>query len=278
MLGTAGREEEDITFYMSTVAKGLNPFNEEAKLKPGLYKDAHGPVKDLDPDNFDDTIMDTSADNNKVWIVEFYSDRCPICKGLVPEIKKAAEVTMKEFPGEVRQLRPHLESPGAYLLATDPSCCFARPECAALCAALHRTALRCICLKNARRCPQIAFGGVNSRVYHDIAEQHGITSYPWVTSFYKGKKIEDMAGLGGWESVYNWAKAKHKVLAHPHAILNLCHTSRSIPDPKLVYCTPPALSTPCHSLVARSLTTRCAALRTGQLEARRQPSLRLQVT
>ncbi len=102
MLLTAGREEEDITFYMSTVAKGLNPFNEEAKLKPGLYKDAHGPVKDLDPDNFDDTIMDMSADNNKVWIVEFYSDRCPICKGLVPEIKKAAEVTMKEFPGEVR--------------------------------------------------------------------------------------------------------------------------------------------------------------------------------
>jgi hypothetical protein len=51
---------------------------------------------------------------------------------------------------------------------------------------------------------------VNSRVYHDIAEEHGITSYPWVTSFYKGKKIEDMAGLGGWESVYNWAKAKHK--------------------------------------------------------------------
>ena len=60
-----GREEEDITFYMSTVAKGLNPFNEEAKLKPGLYKDAHGPVKDLDPDNFDETIMDMSPDNNK---------------------------------------------------------------------------------------------------------------------------------------------------------------------------------------------------------------------
>ena len=55
---------------------------------------------------------------------------------------------------------------------------------------------------------------MNSRVYHDIAEKHGITSYPWVTSFYKGKKIEDMAGLGGWESVYNWAKAKHKVSAH----------------------------------------------------------------
>ena len=67
------------------------------------------------------------------------------------------------------------------------------------------------------RCLQIAFGGVNSRVYHDIAEKHGITSYPWVTSFYKGKKIEDMAGLGGWESVYNWAKAKHKVLTQQTA-------------------------------------------------------------
>ena len=140
---------------MSTVAKGLNPFSEEAKLKPGLYKDAHGPIKDLDPDNFDEVIMDTSPENNKIWIIEFYSDRCPICKGLVPEIKKAAENTMKEFPGE------------------------------------------------------IAFAGVNSRVYYDIAEKHGITSYPWVTSFYKGKKIEDMAGLGGWETVYNWAKQKH---------------------------------------------------------------------
>ena len=112
-------------------------------------------VKDLDPDNFDETIMDTSPENNRVWIVEFYSDRCPICKGLVPEIKKAAENIMKDFPG------------------------------------------------------QIAVGAVNSRVYHDIAEKHGITSYPWVTSFYQGKKIEDMAGLGGWESVYNWAKKKH---------------------------------------------------------------------
>lgn len=108
-----GREEEDITFYMSTVAKGLNPFNEEAKLKPGLYKDAHGPVKDLDPDNFDETIMDMSPDNNKVWIVEFYSDRCPICKGLVPEIKKAAETTMKEYPGEVRRLGAHVGNAGS---------------------------------------------------------------------------------------------------------------------------------------------------------------------
>jgi hypothetical protein len=111
---SAGREEEDITFYMSTVAKGLNPFNEEAKLKPGLYKDAHGPVKDLDPDNFDATILDDGPDNNKIWIVEFYSDRCPICKGLVPEIKKAAETTMKEYPGEVCNPPSHPPSPPSH--------------------------------------------------------------------------------------------------------------------------------------------------------------------
>ena len=62
-------------------------------------------------------------------------DRCPICKGLVPEVKKAAINTMAEFPG------------------------------------------------------QIAFGAVNSRVYQDIADKWGITSYPWVTSFYKGEKV-----------------------------------------------------------------------------------------
>ena len=40
---------------------------------------------------------------------------------------------------------------------------------------------------------------MNSRVYHELAEAWGIKSYPWVTSFYKGEKIEDMAGLGGWQ-------------------------------------------------------------------------------
>ena len=158
-----GREAEDIVFWMSTVAKGLNPYEEETKLKPGLYKgDKKTPVVDLDPDNFDENvIVDSAHSGNRLWIVEFYSDRCPICQGLVPEIKKAAQKTMAEFPGE------------------------------------------------------IAFGAVNSRVYHDLQERWEIGSYPWVTSIYKGKKIEDMAGLGGWESVYNWAKKKHKQVWKP---------------------------------------------------------------
>jgi len=99
-------------------------------------------------------VIANTPENNRVWVVEFYSDRCPICKGLVPEVRRAAIELMKDFPG------------------------------------------------------QITLGAVNSRVYHELAEAWGIKSYPWVTSFYKGEKIEDMAGLGGWQSIYNWGKKK----------------------------------------------------------------------
>ena len=34
----------------------------------------------------------------------------------------------------------------------------------------------------------------------------GITGWPWVTSFHLGEKVEDMAGLGGAQSVVNWAQ------------------------------------------------------------------------
>ena len=57
---------------------------------------------------------------------------------------------------------------------------------------------------------KVKYGAVNSRVYHEIAEAHEILSYPWVAAFYRGKKVEDMAGLGGWESVYNWGKHHSK--------------------------------------------------------------------
>jgi len=34
-----------------------------------------------------------------------------------------------------------------------------------------------------------------------------VTSYPWIACFYQGKKVDDMAGLSGAESVVNWANA-----------------------------------------------------------------------
>jgi len=156
-----GRESaEDFIFYLTSVANGEDPFDNERKVRPGFYKKggkhASDAVIDLEPDgatHFNKTVLEDP--NNRVWIIEFYSDRCPFCNTLAPEIIKASKKVNEELPNEV------------------------------------------------------VFGAVNSRVYHEIAEAHGITSYPWVASFYQGAKIEDMAGLGGWESVYNWAKAMH---------------------------------------------------------------------
>ena len=51
----------------------------------------------------------------------------------------------------------------------------------------------------------VRIAALNSRVFDDIPEQWGVTGYPWVTAFYDGKKVADMAGLGGAQSVIDWA-------------------------------------------------------------------------
>lgn len=153
-----GRDSaDDFVFYLSALANGLDPFDEERKTRPGFYKKggkhATKYIKDLEPDGelgFNTTILEDTS--NRLWIVEFYSDRCPFCNSLAPEITKAAQKTMKELG------------------------------------------------KN-----RIGFAACNSRVYTEIAETHEVTSWPWVSAFYQGKKIEDMRGLGGWESVARFA-------------------------------------------------------------------------
>jgi thiol-disulfide isomerase/thioredoxin len=158
-----GRDSpDDFVFYLSSIANGKDPFDEERKVRPGFYKKGgkheSTMVTDLEPDGdefaFNKTVLEDSE--NRIWIVEFYSDRCPFCNSLAPEIIKAAEKVYEE--------------------------------------------------KGRNR---ISIGAINSRVYPEVAEAHAVTSWPWVTSFYQGKKIEDMAGLGGWESVYNWALKMH---------------------------------------------------------------------
>jgi len=152
-----GRDHpDDFVFYLTSLANGKDPFVEERTLRPGFYKKggkhASELIIDLEPDGelgFNTTVLED--EKNRVWIIEFYSDRCPFCNSLAPEFIKAAQ-KVYEQKGKKVQL-----------------------------------------------------AAINSRVYHEVAEQHGITSWPWVTSFYQGKKVDDMAGLGGWESVYNWA-------------------------------------------------------------------------
>ena len=153
-----GRDAHEIADYMTYVAKGLDPIEEEKKTKPGLYKKRpdFDPLvfADLDEDNFQEEVLENP---NAVWIIEFYSDHCPICKALEPEMIKAAEEIKAD--AELRQ--------------------------------------------------KVRIGGVNSRVNWDIPEKWGVTSYPWVACFYKGKKCEaepDMAGLSGAASVVNWSR------------------------------------------------------------------------
>jgi thiol-disulfide isomerase/thioredoxin len=148
-----GREADEIVFHMSAVARGLDPYDEEKKLRPGLYKidDDYDPriIRDLVPEEFDDIVL---GDTKYTWIIEFYSDRCPFCKSLAPEMKKASKLTEEAIPGKTR------------------------------------------------------FGALNSRVYEDMAERFKITGWPWVSCFFNGEKVDDMAGLGGADSVVNWAK------------------------------------------------------------------------
>jgi thioredoxin-like negative regulator of GroEL len=147
-----GREVDDIVFWMAAVAKGLDPIEEEMKARPGLYKGHTTDVLELSPETFNATVkMPSNLNNNVLYIVEFYSDRCPYCKILSPEIVTASQTLQSEEPRAIM------------------SAC-------------------------------------NTRIYHDVAEQNGITGYPWVAAFYNGKKVEDMAGLGGADSVVRFAK------------------------------------------------------------------------
>jgi len=153
---------EEIVFHMTKLSEGKNQtealiaYNDvEKRKKPGFYKEGGKhhttEITELDPDNLEETMLRS----DQIWIVEFYSDKCPICNSLAPDITKAATKAQEELGKD-----------------------------------------------------KIRYGACNSRVYREIAEAFDIGSYPWVASFYKGKKLEDMAGMGGWESFYNWGKSE----------------------------------------------------------------------
>jgi hypothetical protein len=56
-------------------------------------------VPDLSAETFNATVLRPPADgNNALWVVEFYSDRCPFCKSLSPEVVTAAEKIAAEVP------------------------------------------------------------------------------------------------------------------------------------------------------------------------------------
>merc|ERR1711924_239833 len=74
----------------------------EKGKKPGFYKEggkhATPHIQEIDADNFVETVLRDDA----VWVVEYYSDKCPICNSLAPEITKAAEKAQAEHPGKLK--------------------------------------------------------------------------------------------------------------------------------------------------------------------------------
>ena len=91
-----GKEAEEIVHFMTSLAEGKDQeaawyaWNDVEKGKrPGFYKPggkhASDYIVELDKDNFEEHVLTDDA----VWIVEFYSDKCPICNSLAPEMIKA---------------------------------------------------------------------------------------------------------------------------------------------------------------------------------------------
>jgi hypothetical protein len=48
----------------------------------------------------------------------------------------------------------------------------------------------------------VRFGGVNIRSNEALRDKWHIKSFPWVASFFKGQKVEDMRGLAGAQVLY----------------------------------------------------------------------------
>jgi len=158
-----GHDEDEIVHMMTEVSNGKTQkearisYHEIEKRKaPGFYKPGGKHESKYIQDVTEEDFVDTILRSDKVWIVEYYSDTCPICNSLAPELMKAAENVHDELPN-------------------------------------------------------VKFGAVNSRVFDSLQEPFGVTSYPWVTSFYQGEIVEHMAGMGGWESFANFAREKSNV-------------------------------------------------------------------
>jgi len=163
-----GTESEEIVWWLTQMLEGRNPIVEEREvLKPGLYKTfsanvdegANGKpaVVDIDPAGLA-AIASEREDDNRLWVVEFYSDRCPHCKQLLPEVVKAA----KRVKGTIGRSK-------------------------------------------------VGFAAINARVFFEETDKWGITGLPWVTAWYRGKKLEDMAGLSDASSIIRWATRMHEM-------------------------------------------------------------------
>eukprot|EP00439_Symbiodinium_sp_Y106_P035975 s336_g4.t1 len=200
-LVTSGRHEqfslhtaEELAAFVGARAKGLDAEEEVKrvllKTRPMLYRDdtPADVVRDLDPETFDEEVLTYSSENNRVWIIEYYSDRCPFCRTPTPGRMS------KAVPGQTTT------KAGLKMVVG----LFVQPM------SLKPEYIRAATQVRKELGHAVHFAAVNSRAFPDLAERFGVASYPWVISVYAGRKGDDMVGLGGAETVVRWAKAQHK--------------------------------------------------------------------
>ena len=221
-----GTERAELEFWVEALLDGKNPIVEERTvLKPGLYKDDarnDGLVEELDAEGLA-SIAKGARDLNAVWVVKFYSDRCPHCKTLVPEMISAAEKLRKS---------------------------------------LGKT--------------QVRVAAINARVFFEASEEHGVAGLPWVTGWYDGQRLEDMAGLSDAQSVVRWGTRMHQTkwkrkagdapedddvpddgLTPTCRNADICTCSN---DPPTCRCAPSAYSRGCCNMNCGDCGDLCAAL------------------
>ncbi|CAK9105259.1 unnamed protein product [Durusdinium trenchii] len=87
---------EEMAAFVSAKVRGKDPDREIRKvllkIRPMLYREDTPPeeVLDLEPEAFDETVLLNYPENNRIWIIKFYSEKCPFCRSLKPEYRRAS--------------------------------------------------------------------------------------------------------------------------------------------------------------------------------------------
>ncbi|KAJ1461190.1 hypothetical protein M885DRAFT_295670 [Pelagophyceae sp. CCMP2097] len=82
-----GPEAHEICWWMTQLTLGNNPIEEERKQRIGLYEDDaenYGFVTELDDDRLN--AITSSSTDPRFWLLDIYSDRCPRCQSLAPQM------------------------------------------------------------------------------------------------------------------------------------------------------------------------------------------------
>jgi len=99
---------DEIAAYVGAKARGEDPEGAIKrvlfKMRPMMYRGdtADDKVLDLEPENFEEMVLSNPAENNRVWIIEYYSDKCPFCRSLKPEYIKASEEVKRKLGSSVK--------------------------------------------------------------------------------------------------------------------------------------------------------------------------------